>query len=121
MVGSGIRPPSSGRSGKRNLQSIQKHTNKNTDEHIYPFIFVLFVHSFEMKLWAAGYWTVCELPDDLVDAVEVRLDLVDSLRQQPAIRSDAHVGHPVDRHQGFHQPAQRVEGGVTRLEEVEKN
>lgn len=30
VVGSGIRPPSSGRSGKRNLQSIQEHTQTNT-------------------------------------------------------------------------------------------
>lgn len=64
---------------------------------------------------------VCGLPDNLEDVVEVRLDLVDSLRQQPAIRSDAHVGHPVDGHQGFNQPAKRMEGGVTRLEEETRN
>lgn len=61
------------------------------------------------------------LPDDLEDAVKVRLDLFDSLRQQPTIRSDAHVGHPVDRDQGLHQPAQRVERGVARLEEEGKD
>lgn len=63
--------------------------------------------------------TPCELPDDLEDTVEVRLDLFDGLRQQPTIRSDANVGHPVDRHQGLQQPAQRVQRGVTCLEEVE--
>lgn len=61
------------------------------------------------------------LPDNLEDAIKVRLDLFDSLRQQPTIRSDAHVGHPVDRDQGLHQPAQRVERGVARLEEEGKN
>lgn len=60
--------------------------------------------------------TVCKLPHDLEDAAEVRLDLVDSLRKEPTVGSNAHVGHPVDRHQGFQEPAQRVQGGVARLE-----
>lgn len=75
-------------------------------------------------LWdeTALFWQVWEQkPDDLEDAVEVGLDLVDGLRQQPAVRSHAHVGHPVDRHQGLHQAAQRVERGVARLEGVEED
>lgn len=35
--------------------------------------------------------------------------------QEPPVGSDAHVGHPVDGHQGLQQPAQRVEGGVAGL------
>lgn len=66
-----------------------------------------------------GSWTVCALPDNLKDAAKIRLDLVDSLMQEPTVGSNAHVGHPVDSHQGLQQPAQRVERGVTRLEEYE--
>lgn len=55
------------------------------------------------------------LPDDLKNAAEVRLDLADGLMQEPTVGSNAHVGHPVDRHQCLQQPAQRVERGVTRL------
>ncbi len=74
-----------------------------------------------MTSWAFGCCTVCKLPDNLEDAIEVRLDLADSLRQQPTVCSNTHIGHPVDRHQSFYQPAQWVEGGVTGLEEVQKN
>lgn len=56
------------------------------------------------------------LPDDLEDAAEVRLDLLDGLRQQPTIGSHADVGHPVNRNEGLQQPAQRVQRGVTRLQ-----
>lgn len=57
-----------------------------------------------------------EQPDDLKDAAEVGLDLIDGLRQETPVGSDAHVGHPVDGDQTLHQAAQRVEGGVTCLE-----
>lgn len=54
-------------------------------------------------------------PDDLEDSVQVGLDLFDCLLQQPAIRSNADVRHPINRHQGLYQPTQRVEGCVTGL------
>lgn len=55
------------------------------------------------------------LPDDAVEVFEVRLDFLHRLLQQPAVGTDAHVGHSVDSHQGFHQPAHWMEGGLRRL------
>lgn len=54
-------------------------------------------------------------PDDLEYAVQVRFDLLHGLRQQPAVGSHTHVGHPVDSNKRLQQPSQRVGGGVARL------
>lgn len=55
------------------------------------------------------------LPDNAVEMREVRLNFLDGLSEQPAVRSHTDVSHPVDGHQCLHQPAQRVERGLTRL------
>lgn len=55
------------------------------------------------------------LLDDVVEVCEVSLKLLDGLAEQPPVRLHAHVRHPVNGHQSLHQPAQRVEGGLTSL------
>jgi len=55
------------------------------------------------------------LPDNAVVMYEVSLDLLNSLPEEPAVGSHADVSHPVDCYQRLHQPAQRVEGGLTCL------
>lgn len=59
--------------------------------------------------------TAREAPDDVEDAVEVGFDLADGLRQQPPVGAHAHVGHPVDGHQGLQQPAEWMQGRVASL------
>ena len=61
------------------------------------------------------------LPDDLEDAVEVGLDLVDGLVQEPAVGPHTHVGHTVHGNQRLQETAQRMERGVTRLEVAQRS
>lgn len=59
-------------------------------------------------------------PDQLEEAAQVGLDLVDGLGEQAAVGPHAHVGHPVHGDQRLHQPAERVQGGVAGLERGER-
>lgn len=55
------------------------------------------------------------LLDNAVEMCEVSLKLLDSLSEQPLVSFHAHIRHPVNGHQSLHQPAKRVEGGLTSL------